>query len=119
MLPVLLTVREVAQRLGMAESAVYAQIHRGNLPAIKITPRSIRILESELELYQNPAGPEMTVAEVASHLSLSHSEIYKLIRERRLPALVRGKSRKRILKRDLVEYINSRPNAADRGAETT
>ena len=71
MLPVLLTVKEVAQRLGMAESAVYAQIQRGSLPAIKITSRSIRILESELELYLNPAGPEMTVAEVAYHLSLS------------------------------------------------
>ncbi len=117
MLPVLLTVKEVAERLGVAESAVYAQIQRGVLPAIKITARAIRVLESEFETYLNPAGPELTVPEAARHLKLSHSEVYKLIRERRLPALVRGKSRRRILKRDLVEYINNRPGAADRGMQ--
>ncbi len=114
MLPPLLTVREVAKRLGMAESAVYSKIQRGSLPAIKVTATAIRVLESELELYVDAAGAELTVTESAQHLKLSRSEVYKLIRERRIPALVRGKSSRRILKRDLIEYINTRPAATDR-----
>ena len=112
MLPTLLTVKEVADRLGAADSAVYAQIRSGALPAIRITPKAIRVLESDLEFYLSSAGPELTVTEAACHLQLSRSEVYKLIRTGRLPALVRGKTGRRVLKRDLIHYIDTRPGVA-------
>lgn len=111
-LPVLLTVKEVADRLGTTESAIYAQIYRGRLPAMKIAPRLVRIRESDLELRLNPAGRELTVAEVARYLQLSTSEVYWLIRNGRLRALVRGRIGRRILERDLMDYVDARPPVA-------
>ena len=112
MLPVLLTVHEVAEQLRVSSAAVYGLIRRGRLRAIHVTPKSVRIREEDLERFVDPAGPELTVAQAAGVLRVSRSEVYLLIREGRLPALKRGRRPTRVLKRDLVNYVS---RAADAG----
>ncbi len=49
----LLTIREVAERLRIAPSTVYAMAQRGDLPVVRVGPRggAIRVLERGLAAY--------------------------------------------------------------------
>jgi excisionase family DNA binding protein len=47
----LLTVNVVAGRLKTSPSTVYRLIYEGKLKAIKLSPRSIRVLESSIDGY--------------------------------------------------------------------
>lgn len=112
-MPVLLTIEEVAVRMGMSKSAVYRRIAVGELRAIRITARAVRVLEADLQAYLNPAGPELTVREAAGVLRLSRLAVYDLIEEGKLQATRRGPWGTRILRRELREYIERRPMVRD------
>ncbi len=112
-MPVLLTIAEVAARMAISKSAVYRRIAAGELRAIRITTRAIRVLEADLQAYLNPAGPELTVRETAGVLRLSRSAVYELIEEGKLPATRRGPRRMRILRRELRDYIEQQPMVMD------
>lgn len=108
-MPVLLTIAEVAERMGVSKSGVYRRIAGGDLRAIRIGDRAMRVLESDLLAYVDPVGPELTVREAATVLRLSPSMVYDLIREGRLPAADRGPRRLRVLRSELEAYIEGRP----------
>lgn len=108
-MPVLLTIAEVAARMGISKSAVYRRIAGGGLRAIRVTDRAMRVFESDLQAYIDPVGPELTVRAAAALLRLSPSMVYDLIREEKLPAIPRGPRRLRILRSDLYDYIVGRP----------
>lgn len=46
-----LTPREVAQRLKVSYGAVLLLIRRGDLPAVRVTPKLLRIQQSDLSQY--------------------------------------------------------------------
>ncbi len=108
-MPVLLTIAEVAQRMGISKSGVYRRIAGGDLRAIRISDRAMRVLESDLQAYVDPVGPELTVREAATVLRLSTSMVYELIREGRLATTERGSRRLRVLRSELEAYIEGRP----------
>ena len=112
-MPVLLTIAEVAARMGISKSAVYRRIAGGELRAIRITARAVRVVEADLQAYLNPAGPELTVREAARALKLSPSTVYELIEEGKLAAMRRGPRQMRILRRELRGYIERRPMVMD------
>ena len=48
-----LTISEIAEILNISKQMVYAIIRSGELTAIKLGPRSVRIARSEFERYLN------------------------------------------------------------------
>ena len=49
--PMLLRVSEVCSMLGMSRSSIYREIKSGNLKAFKVTPKSVRISQDEINRY--------------------------------------------------------------------
>jgi len=49
--PVMMTVKEIAKEIGVAPMTVYRLVHRGELPAIRISQRSLRVRREELVKY--------------------------------------------------------------------
>ena len=45
----LLTVREVAERLGIAPGSVYHWVSQNRLPCVRLSPRCVRFREKDLE----------------------------------------------------------------------
>ena len=109
-MPVLLTIAEVAARMGISKLAVYRRISGGDLRAIRISSKALRVLELDLQAYLDPVGPELTVKEAAAVLKLSPSTIYELIEEKKLAATKRGPTKQiRILRGELQDYIKRQP----------
>jgi excisionase family DNA binding protein len=52
----LLNVTQVARRIGVSRSLVYNMIRQGRLIAFRISPRSVRIPESEIQRLLNDAA---------------------------------------------------------------
>ena len=78
-MPVLLTIAEVAQRMGISKSGVYRRIAGGDLRAIRISDRAMRVLESDLQAYVDPVGPELTVREAATVLRLQRHAQWRTV----------------------------------------
>ena len=108
-MPVLLTISEVAARMGISKLSVYRRISGGDLRAIRISSKALRVLELDLQAYLDPVGPELTVKETAAVLKLSPSTIYELIEEKKLAATRRSPKQIRILRGDLQDYIKRQP----------
>lgn len=49
--PMLLRVSEVCSMLGMSRSSIYREIKNGNLKAYKVTPKSVRVSQEEINRY--------------------------------------------------------------------
>lgn len=49
--PMLLRVSAVCSILGMSRSSVYREIKSGNLKAYKVTPKSVRVSQEEINRY--------------------------------------------------------------------
>lgn len=50
------TVREMAQRMGVSRMTVYRLIHGGTLPAARFGQRLIRVRETDFRAYLDGAG---------------------------------------------------------------
>ena len=50
----LLTIEQTAQRLGCSKNTVRAVIRKGDLPAVRIGPRMVRVRETDLEQILQP-----------------------------------------------------------------
>lgn len=108
-MPVLLTISEVAARMGISKLSVYRRISGGDLRAIRISSKALRVLELDLQAYLDPVGPELTVKETAAVLKLSPSTIYELIEANKLAATRRSPKQIRILRGELQDYIKRQP----------
>lgn len=51
----LLTVRDVAERLGVCRATVYAMVERGELPAVRIAS-AVRVHPADLAAFLSPQG---------------------------------------------------------------
>lgn len=49
--PMLLRVSQVCSMLGMSRSSIYREIKCGNLKAFKVTPKSVRVSQEEVNRY--------------------------------------------------------------------
>ena len=78
----LLTIKDVAARLGVSQASVYELVASGALPSLRVGPRRgvIRIQEREFEMYLDASRYLPTVApkpvprSVLKHIQLRKSE---------------------------------------------
>ena len=59
----LLSVNEVAKRLGCSEGLVYKKIHRGEIPARMLTGKKLGVLESDLDEFIGALPPVRNTSE--------------------------------------------------------
>jgi excisionase family DNA binding protein len=110
----LLTVAEVAERLGVTTSTVHNLINAGKLKfhrfgnARRVRPAALEALCEAMAAGRPPAGEDWrTVKEIVRSADISRSLVYRLIRRGVLPAMMFG-SAHYVRGEDLARFMRSR-----------
>lgn len=103
----LLTISEVASRLGVSISTVYNMERQGELEAVRLEPRSMRFSKEGVEQAVAAAQPTqglLRMAEVARRLCIPAHTVYRLIQLGELTPAV-SVSRRKLFREEDVEAI--------------
>jgi len=109
----MLPVREAAEILGVSRQMLYRLVWDGELPAVKISPRAIRIDERDLRAFAkdwNPPG-SLGAEEVAEILGVSKRTVARYAESGELPA-ERHRGRLRFRERDVDRFVSKRRTRA-------